>query len=165
MSTSDGPDGRVRSRKPLTVLALLCGIPLTASIALTGGLSGPGSAPQISGLASVGDAQLVEIRNADSVAVLSGEFRTRQDALGDTEKDAALTDRGGRTVIGEVELEIPASGRENRRPELEVDIMGLEPRQTYTVAIDDRIVGTFATDDRGSIDMELQEGELPVIGN
>ena len=27
---------------------------------------------------------------------------------------------------------------------------------------DDRTVGTFTTDDRGSVDMELQEGEVPM---
>jgi hypothetical protein len=39
--------------------------------------------------------------------------------------------------------------------------MGLPPRETFTVVIDDRNVGTFRTDDRGSFDMELQEGEIP----
>jgi len=31
--------------------------------------------------------------------------------------------------------------------------------QRYTVVIDNRTVGTFLTDDRGSADLELQEGE------
>jgi hypothetical protein len=96
--------------------------------------------------------------------VLSGEFRTRVDQLGNTEKDAALTDRRGRAVIGEVEIEIPAAAqREHRRPELEVDILGLPAREAFTIAIDDRIVGAFTTDDRGSVDMELQEGEVPPL--
>jgi hypothetical protein len=42
-----------------------------------------------------------------------------------------------------------------------VDIIGLPGRQTFAVVIDDRAAGTFTTDDRGSIDMELQEGEVP----
>jgi hypothetical protein len=58
-----------------------------------------------------------------------------------------------------VEIEIPARGRPDRRPELEVDIIGLAPFETFSVAIDDRVVGSFVTDDRGSVDMELQEGE------
>ena len=66
-------------------------------------------------------------------------------------------------MIGEVELEIPAPSRENRRTELEVDIMGLPPRGIFTVVIDDRVVSTFAADDRGSVDMELQEGEPPPL--
>ena len=82
------------------------------------------------------------------------------DSLGNREFDAALRDSRGQTVIGEVELEIPAPGRENRRPELEVDIISLPPRQAFTVVIDDRVVGSFVTDDRGSVDMELQEGEM-----
>ena len=63
-------------------------------------------------------------------------------------------------MIGEVELEIPAPGRDHRLPELEVDVIHLTPRTRYTVVIDDRTVGTFTTDDRGSVDFELQEGEL-----
>ena len=60
--------------------------------------------------------------------MMAGEFRSRVDKLGNTEKDAGLFDRRGRTVIGEVEFEIPAPARENRRAELEVDVMGLPPR-------------------------------------
>lgn len=112
-------------------------------------------------LGDVSDADIVEIRDHRGVSVLSGEFRSRVDMLGNTEKDAALSNRDGRTVIGEVELEIPEPTRENRRPELEVDIMGLAPRQTFTIVIDDRVVASFVTDDRGSIDRELQEGESP----
>jgi len=76
-------------------------------------------------LGDVSEAHVVEIRDSQGVAVLQGEFRSRRDMLGNVEKDAALYDRRGRTVIGEVELEIPAPGRANRRPELEVDIVGL----------------------------------------
>ena len=72
-----------------------------------------------------------------------------------------MTDRNGRTVVGEVEVEVPAPQRDNRRQELEVDIIGLPHRTTFSIVIDDRIVATFVTDDRGSVDLELQEGELP----
>ena len=111
-------------------------------------------------LSQVSDGHLVEIRDSRGAVVLSGEFRSRIDSLGNTEKDAELTDMQGRTVIGEVELEIPATARDHRRPELEVDVIHLQPRQSYTVVIDDRTVGRFTTDDRGSADMELQEGEV-----
>ena len=111
-------------------------------------------------LADLSGATLVEIRDDRGAVVLSGEFRSRVDALGNTEKDADLGDRQGHAVIGEVELEIPAPGRDHRRPELEVDIIHLTPRTRYTVVIDDRTVGTFTTDDRGSVDFELQEGEV-----
>ena len=92
-------------------------------------------------------------------AVLLGEFRAHTDSLGNTEFDAALYDRRGSKVIGEVELDIPPSGRAERRPELELDIIDLTPRENFTLVIDDREVARFATDDRGSIDRELQEGE------
>ena len=112
------------------------------------------------GIGNISNAEMVEVRDSNNVAVLSGEFRVRRDSLGNREFDAALRDSRGQKVMGEVELEIPAPGRENRRPELEVDIISLPPRQAFTVVIDDRVVGTFVTDDRGSVDMELQEGEM-----
>ena len=112
-------------------------------------------------LGDVSEAHIVEIRNQRGEAIVSGEFRSRVDPLGNTEKDAALIDRRGRRVIGEVELEIPPPSRQDRRVELEVDIIGLPGRETFAVVIDDRTVGTFTTDDRGSIDMELQEGKIP----
>lgn len=115
------------------------------------------------GLGDLTTAQIVEIRDSSGSVALSGEFRTRVDALGNTEKDADLTNQRGRTVIGEVEIELPAPGRDHLRPELEVDVINLQPRQRYFVAIDDRIVGTFMTDDRGSVDLELQEGEAPAL--
>ena len=112
-------------------------------------------------LGNVSEAHIVEIRDHRGEVVVYGEFRSRVDAVGNTEKDAALTDQRGRTVIGEVELEIPPPGRSDRRVELEVDIIGLPARETFDVVIDDRTVGRFTTDDRGSVDMELQEGEIP----
>jgi hypothetical protein len=48
----------------------------------------------------------------------------------------------------------------NRRQELEIDIIKLAPRATFTVFIDDRPVTAVNTDDRGSIDLEI-ESALP----
>jgi len=119
------------------------------------------AAPPVT-LGDISQASMVEIHDAGGVTVLSGEFRSRVDGLGNTEKDAALADPRGRRVVGEVELEIPAAGRRDRRPELEVDIIGgLQPNQKFSVVINDRAVATFETDDRGSVDMEVVEGELP----
>jgi hypothetical protein len=152
--------GRSTERRMLALLLLFCAcfMLIAGAIAMTTD-TGPNAAPPVLALGDVSDAAIVEIRDHRGAAVLSGEFRSRVDMLGNTEKDAALTDRRGQPVIGEVEIEIPAKTREHRRSELEVDIIGLPPRQTFTVAIDDRTVGTFRTDDRGSVDMELQEGE------
>ena len=151
---------RSRERRLLGLLTVICGLVMTGGIAMPI-LTGENTIPSAIALGDVSEAHIVEIRDDRGETVLSGEFRSRVDVLGNTEKDAALTDRRGRTVIGEVELEIPAPLRENRRPELEVDIIGLPARETFSIVIDDRIVGTFTTDDRGSVDMELQEGEIP----
>jgi hypothetical protein len=159
-SQSNASFERSAERRLLGLLAALCGLVMIGGITMAS-LTGENAIPPPIALGDVSEAHIVEIRNQRGETVLSGEFRSRVDMLGNTEKDAALTDRHGRTVIGEVELEIPSPTRENRRAELEVDIMGLPARETFAVVIDDRIVGTFTTDDRGGVDMELQEGEIP----
>ena len=156
-SRKDGTGELSRGRWPLVFLGLLCGLLIVGGVVLNVRIEDAKAQPLT--LGDVGDATIVEVRDQHGATVLSGEFRSRVDRLGNTEKDAALTSRDGRTVIGEVELEIPEPTRENRRPELEVDIMGLSPKQTFTIVIDDRAVATFVTDDRGSVDRELQEGE------
>jgi hypothetical protein len=154
-----GSKGSGESRL-VALLACVCGLVIAAGLAMPI-LSGTRNASPALALGDVSEAHIVEIRNQRGEAVVTGEFRSSVDPLGNIEKDAALIDRRGRAVVGEIELEIPAPGREDRRVELEVDIIGLPGRQTFAVVIDDRAAGTFTTDDRGSIDMELQEGEVP----
>lgn len=145
--------------KQFLLLTSFCGVVAAAGLATLLLANSASSSPFVPG--DVSEAHIVEIRDRRGEVVVFGEFRSRKDALGNTEKDAGLVDARGRRVIGEVELEIPAPGRHDRRVELEVDIIGLPARATYDVVIDDRIVGTFTTDDRGGVDMELQEGEIP----
>src|SRR5687767_4558813 len=159
-SQSNASLERSAERRLLGLLAAFCGLVMSGGITMAS-VTGENAMLQPIALGDVSEAHIVEIRDHRGETVLSGEFRSRVDRLGNTEKDAALTDRRGRTVIGEVELEVPAPLRENRRPELEVDIIGLPGRQTFSIVIDGRIVATFTTDDRGSVDMELQEGEIP----
>jgi hypothetical protein len=148
------------NQRAFVVLFVVCAVMALGGAALGINRRAPVTPVQ---LEHISDADLVEIRDHRGVAVLTGEFRSRTDALGNTEKDAALYSPTGRRVIGEVELEIPAESRADRRPELEVDIIELAPNAIFTVAIDDREVGRFTTDDRGSIDVELQEGEQPPL--
>lgn len=106
-------------------------------------------------LPDLSHAHLVEVRNASGRTVLSGEFREKTDPLGNVERDAALVDRRGRRVIGEIEIEIPGPNAMSLAQELEIDIIEIEPNQKHSLFIDDLEVATFTTDDRGSIDMEL----------
>ena len=137
-------------RRTLTLLMTMCCVLVAFGVALTFVTAQAATTRAPLGLGDVSDAQIVAIRDHRGVDVMSGEFRSRVDTLGNTEKDAALMDRRGDSAIGEVELEIPAPGRTDRRTELEVDVV-----------IDDRVVGVFNTDDRGSVDMEIEEGEVP----
>lgn len=100
------------------------------------------------------NASLVEIRDARGTPVLTGEFRSRTDALGNIEKDAALSDREGRNVVGEVEIEVPGPQAMTTTQELELDIIRIAPQGSFAVFIDDVEVATFMTDDRGSVDVE-----------
>ena len=145
-------------RQLLGRLMVICGLVMAGGMVIPT-LTGSNMTPSVMTLGDVSEAHIVEIRDRHGSTVLSGEFRSRVDMLGNTEKDAALMDRRGRTVIGEVEIEIPGPTREHRRVELEVDVMGLPAREKFAVVVDDRIIGAFTTDDRGSFDMELQEGE------
>jgi hypothetical protein len=158
------PDPLNRARDPHADRQLLGRLMVICGLVMAGGMvmptrTGTNATPSAMTLGDVSEAHIVEIRDRRGLTVLSGEFRSRVDMLGNTEKDAALMDRRGRTVIGEVEIEIPAPTREHRRAELEVDVMGLRAGEMFVVVVDDRSVGTFTTDDRGSFDMELQEGE------
>ena len=153
------PEEHRNERKLLTLFALACAVLIALGIAVPL-LTDAGTAPAPVLLGDVSNATIVEIRDHRGRVALSGEFRTRVDAIGNVEKDAALVEPRGTRVIGEIEVEIPAADREHRRPELEVDVMGLAPREAFTVVIDDRVVGAFTTDDRGSVDMEIQEGEV-----
>lgn len=160
MDASPAATTLLKERWTRLLLAAVCVPLILVGLAVRGGTRAETGVQPIA-LGDIADANLVEIRDHRGVTVLSGEFRSRVDTLANTEKEAALTDRRSRKVVGEVELEIPAKGRTGRRPELEVDIIGLAPRETFTVFIDDRLAGSFVTDDDGSVDMELQEGEDP----
>jgi hypothetical protein len=106
-------------------------------------------------LPDLSDASIVEIRDANGRAVLNGEFRSRTDAFGNVEKDAALTDRRGQPVVGEVEIEIPGPNSPTQDQELEIDIIHIASRGKFALFIDDREILNFISDDRGSIDMEV----------
>lgn len=155
---------RAAERRALLLLLAVCAVLIAVGTALPLAVDTRLLEPAVVRLGAVDDAQIVEIRDHAGATLLSGEFRRRVDAVGNTELDAALTDRQGRRAIGEVEVEVPGPDRSNRQAELEVDIMGLPPLERYTVFIDDRPVGVFNTDDRGSIDRELQEGEATAGG-
>jgi hypothetical protein len=80
------------------------------------------------------------------------------DPMGNVEKDAALIDRSGRRVIGEIEIEIPGPSALGQEQELEIDIIEIEKNAKHSLFVDDREVAIFTTDDRGSIDMEVHSG-------
>jgi hypothetical protein len=114
---------------------------------------GAGTVTQLRDLSG---ATFVEIRTLRGDVVISGELRNHVDPLGNIEKDAALLSARHERVIGEIEIEIPRQGSTDLRQELEVDVISLQPLTAYQVFIDDRPVATFNTDDRGSIDIELE---------
>jgi hypothetical protein len=121
----------------------------------------PDQPPAAAPLPDLSGAAIVEVRDARGRTILSGEFRSRTDPLGNEEKDAALTDGKGQQVVGEIEIEIPGPQAANQEQELEVDIIRVAPNGKFAVFIDDREIMTFLSDDRGSIDMEVSGSGLP----
>jgi hypothetical protein len=140
-------------------LAVLLGAFLVVGLAAA--RLGPAPPPPNASLPDLSGAQLVEVRNAAGRTVLSGEFRDRTDPLGNVEKDAALMDRSGRRVIGEIEIEIPGPTALGQGQELEIDIIEIEKSAKHSLFIDDQEVAVFTTDDRGSIDMEVHALPAP----
>jgi hypothetical protein len=145
-------DENASDRLPLS-LVLLLGLFLAAGIAAAPFV--PAQQPTAASLPDLSGASIVEIRDAAGRTVLSGEFRTRTDPLGNEEKDAALTDRTGQRVVGEVEVEIPGPEAATPEQELEIDIIRIAPNGKFAVFIDDREVLTLMSDDRGSVDLEI----------
>ena len=115
----------------------------------------PPAASAIMQPGDLSDATFVEIRTLGGSVVMSGELRDHVDAIGNLEKDAALSGADHERVIGEIEIEIPRPGAANPRQELEVDVISLQPHTAYQVFVNDRVAATFTTDDRGSVDVEL----------
>lgn len=126
------------------------------AIAVTGALSQyssaqTASAPQLGDLSSV---SIVEVHGPQG-AVLNGEFEKEEKSDGSFDLVARLSGTGVKDG-GEVEIEIPASNDADQRQELEIELRGLSPRQSFTVHIDGREVTSVTTDGRGEVDVELK---------
>jgi hypothetical protein len=142
-------------RMPVALAALLAAFLV---VGLAAARLGPAPPSSVASLPDLSGAQFVEVRDASGRTVLSGEFRERTDPMGNVEKDAALIDRSGRRVIGEIEIEIPGPSALGQEQELEIDIIEIEKNAKHSLFVDDREVAIFTTDDRGSIDMEVHSG-------
>ena len=146
----------------LVVLLIAC---VAAGLVATSVLPHHGG-PQRSRLPDLSSAHLVEIRDASGRTVLTGEFRDRTDSGGNVHKDAALVDRRGRRVIGEVEVDLPGPQAMHQPQKLDIDIIGIGPGAKFSLFIDDHEVTTFITDDRGHVDAQITNDEPPPsIGN
>src|SRR5688500_1773262 len=77
------------ARRVLALLTVMCGLLISGGLAMPM-LTGESAMPPAIALDGVAEAQIVEIRDRRGQTVLSGEFRSRVDTLGNTEKDAAL---------------------------------------------------------------------------
>jgi len=139
-------------RIPLALVTLLA---VFLAVGVAASRFGSADRPSTETLPDLSTAQLVEVRDASGRTVLSGEFREREDALGNIEKDAALVERGGRHVIGEIEIGIPGPAAMMSGQELDIDIIELQPNTKHSIVIDDREVAALTADDRGSIDVKV----------
>jgi hypothetical protein len=145
-------------RIPLALVGLLA---VFLAVGLAAARLGPLPFAATSALPDLSNAHFVEVRDAAGRTVLSGEFRERVDALGNIEKDAALVERGGRHVIGEVEIGLPGPTAAISGQSLDIDIIELQPNAKHSIVIDDREVAALTADDRGSIDVKLHSATRP----
>jgi len=145
-------DMRDYDRVPLTLVALLAAFLLAGVLASRFATEVPAAGATLPDLSG---AHVVEVRDASDRTVLSGEFREHVDALGNMERDATLIERGGRHVIGKIEVAVPGPNAMAAAQELDVDIIELSPNAKYSIFIDDHEVAAFNADDRGSIDMKV----------
>ena len=148
-------------RIPLGLVSLLAAFLVVGLAASRFGPVTPAAMPTLPDLST---AQVVEVRDVSGRTVLSGEFREHIDAVGNIEKDADLVERGGRHVIGEIEIGIPGPAAMPSGQELDIDIIELRPNTKHSIFIDDREVAALTADDRGSINVKLRSsppsGEL-----
>lgn len=102
---------------------------------------------QSGNLGDLKSAKSIEIKDASSAVILSGQFDHKAEKDGDIDKDAKLTGAG--TVRGEADIDIDKDGTQ----ELEVEIRGAAANQSFTVWIDGRELATVTTNDRGRADV------------
>lgn len=77
-------------RMRVVVVGVLAPIVL-AGVMANAALAPPPAAAVATSLIDAAEGHLVEIRDSSGAVVLSGEFRSRVDSLGNTEKDADVT--------------------------------------------------------------------------
>jgi hypothetical protein len=140
-------------RIPLGLVSLLAAFLVVGLAASRLGRVTPSAPPTLPDLST---AQVVEVRDVSGRTVLSGEFREHIDAFGNIEKDADLVERGGRHVIGEIEIGIQGPAATSSGQELDIDIIELRPNTKHSIFIDDREVAALTADDRGSINVKLR---------
>lgn len=140
-------------RIPLGLVSLLATFLV---VGLAASRFGPANRPGPPDLPDLSTAHVVEVRDVSGRTVLSGEFREHVDAAGNVEKDADLVERGGRHVIGEIEVGIPGPAAIPSGQELDIDIIELRPNTKHSIFIDDREVAALTSDDRGSINAKLR---------
>jgi hypothetical protein len=103
------------------------------------------------------NASLAEVRDAQGLAVLSGQFTEVEEDDDDVKRKATLKATGlidG--AAGEAEVEYTRDGQEGQ--ESEFSARNLQPGATYSFVIDNQEVGTATASQRGRASMEVTLG-------
>ena len=99
-------------------------------------------------------AELAEVRNPQNQVVLSGRFVISDEDDDDVERKATLAPTAvDADASGEAEVEVSGSG-DTRRQEVEFSLDNVEPKGTFTLVIDGKVITTITADDRGRAEYE-----------
>jgi hypothetical protein len=99
------------------------------------------------------NAAVAEVRDAQGLVVLHGQFFLNDEDDDDTERKAVLKPTGSEADAGgEAEVEFAKSAPVTQ--EVEFSVHGLQPGATFTFLIDGQEVATATTDRRGRAEVE-----------
>jgi hypothetical protein len=104
---------------------------------------------------NLGDAKLVEVRDANGQALLTGTLVTSKNTPGKMERSADLTSPTGQNAKGEVEVEIERKDGVVTRDRVDLDLERLPVMATCTLFIDGQLVASFVTTKAGKAEFEL----------
>ncbi len=112
--------------------------------------------PLPAGLGNLSEARLVEVKDANGKAVLSGNFAAAKAGKREIERSALLAPTGlDADAQGLADLEI-SKHKTPVKQEIELTVKQLAPATTYRLIIDGHEVASFNTNSRGEAELEVE---------
>ena len=137
------------NKQLIPVVGLLCTVAMAGYMVAQ--LNGQATAPA----GDYTNASVAEVRDAQGLIVLRGQFAVAEEEDDDIERKAVLEQTGvDADAAGQAEVEFPKTAPTVQ--EVEFAARNLQPGATFTFVIDGQDVATAAADRRGSVEVELE---------